>query len=547
MKLASFVQSLSRPGLVLGTLFVAAALTPTLVPRSAIAQGLINGLSFSAGYAIAVLSVLAWHALMLPRPVGRVLMWCQWLAACLTGSVCVYALWHAAEWQNKLRALMGLDPIRGLEVLTIVSVTIAIFVVLVVLARVFRFTLFAATRRLEPVLRRPIAVAGGLLLTAWLFYSIGSGLLVNSGMKAFDRSYAELNGLFEEAHTPPDDPLKTGSPQSLLEWRRLGRAGREMVAAEPSRLHIAAVTGRASSEPLRVYVGLSSIDSVEGRARLALAELIRVGAFNRSTLVIATPTGTGWIDPEGQAALEFLLHGDVATVAVQYSYLPSWLALLAESDYGAETARAVFSVVYEYWKNLPKASRPRLYLYGLSLGALNSDLSHDLYQVIGDPYDGAFWVGPPFSSRTWTHVTRERNAGTPAWLPVFRDGSTIRFTAQGNEIANPAASWGTYRIVFLQYASDPITFFDPGSLWRRPPWLQTPLGPDVTPDIVWIPVVTFVQLTIDLFLATTTPLGHGHVYAFEHYLDGWFGLIAPPGWTPESIAALKATYAAQRR
>jgi uncharacterized membrane protein len=68
----------------------------------------------------------------------------------------------------------------------------------------------------------------------------------------------------------------------------------------------------------------------------------------------------------------------------------------------------------------------------------------------------------------------------------------------------------------------------------------------VSPDFRWIPVVTFVQLTIDLMLATTTPLGYGHTYAFDHYLDGWMGLTDAPGWTPETIAALKAGYAAQR-
>lgn len=128
---------------------------------------------------------------------------------------------------------------------------------------------------------------------------------------------------------------------------------------------------------------------------LVLAELIRVGGFERGNFVIATPTGTGWVDPESQSALEYVLRGDVATVSVQHSYLASWLALLAAPDYGVETARAVFAAIYQHWRSLPRDARPRLYLQGLSLGALNSDLSHDLHQVIGDPYHGALWAGPP--------------------------------------------------------------------------------------------------------------------------------------------------------
>lgn len=170
------------------------------------------------------------------------------------------------------------------------------------------------------------------------------------------------------------------------------------------------------------------------------------------------------------------MRGDVASVAVQYSYLASWLALLADPDYGVETARTVFATIYDHWRSLPRDRRPRLYLYGLSLGAFNSDLSHDLHQVIGDPYDGALWVGPPFSSRTWKSVMQGRNPESPVWLPTFRDGSVIRFTSQKNHLNDAAAAWGPYRVIFLQYASDAITFYDPYSLWRRPAWLRGPGG-----------------------------------------------------------------------
>jgi uncharacterized membrane protein len=306
------------------------------------------------------------------------------------------------------------------------------------------------------------------------------------------------------------------------------------------------MTGAPALEPLRVYVGLNSADSVEARAQLALAEMIRIGAFERSTVVIVTPTGTGWVDPESQTALEYLLRGDVASVSVQYSYLASWLTLMADPEYGVQSARVVFAAVYDHWRSLPKETRPRLYLHGLSLGSMNSDLSHDLYQVIGDPYQGAFWSGPPFPSRTWRHVTERRNSGTPEWLPQFRDGSVIRFTSQVNHLGAATAPWGPYRIIYLQYASDAITFFSPDILWRKPDWMQPPLGPDVSPDLVWIPVVTFLQLAVDMMLATTTPLGYGHVYAFDHYLDGWASLTDAPGWTPEQLEALKAKVAAER-
>ncbi len=186
-----------------------------------------------------------------------------------------------------------------------------------------------------------------------------------------------MDGLLPAEISAPEDPLKSGSSESLVSWASLGAQGRQRVLAVPSKNDISALTGGPALEPLRVYVGLNSAETAEERAALALAELKRVGAFDRSVLVIATPTGTGWVDPAGMAPLEFLHRGDVASVSVQYSYLPSWLSLLIEPDYGSDTARAVFQVVYGYWHALPKEHRPQLYLFGLSLGARNSDLSAD--------------------------------------------------------------------------------------------------------------------------------------------------------------------------
>jgi uncharacterized membrane protein len=487
-----------------------------------------------------------WVALHLPSPAGHWRRPGLALAIGLSGAVAVAAMWQATIWQNRLRALLEMPELQTIHPLTVAGVSLAVFVALLVLARLVRRTRSGLSRRLSRVLPGPQAALVALVLTALLFWAIGDGVLVHQAMRVFDRFYAELDSRFTEASPRPTDPLKTGGPGSLLSWDGLGRQGRAMIAAGPGAAHIAAMTGKPAIEPIRVYAGLNSAETPQKRVDLVLAEMIRVGGFDRANLVIAVPTGTGWVDPESQSAVEYLLAGDVATVSVQYSYLASWLALLADPDYGTETARALFTTIYEHWRGLPRETRPRLYLFGLSLGALNSDLSHDLFQVISAPYQGALWAGPPFNARTWNTVTRGRNPGSPAWLPSFRDGSVIRFTAQGGQPDEATAPFGPYRVIFLQYASDAITFYDPRSLWRRPDWMTHPRGPDVSADVTWIPVVTFLQLTIDLMTAVKPPIGYGHVYAFDHYLDAWAALTDAPGWTAAELAALKARVAARR-
>jgi uncharacterized membrane protein len=539
--------ALSAPGLAVGVLFFAASLTPSLVPRSPLIQGALSGVSFAAGYGLGVLSSKLSRILHLRPSSARAQQVIQSsvLVACLL--IAIAALWWASGWQARLRAVMGMPAEESAGPLIIAATAFGVFCVLLTLARSFRFLKRRLSLGLGRYVPGPQATLLAVLATAALFWSVGNGVLVSRAMRSLDAVYQELDARFEESSPQPTRALKTGGPDSLVAWSGLGRRGRQMIAAGPDRQQIEASTGALAVEPLRVYVGLNSAETPADRARLALAELIRIGGFDRANLVIVTPTGTGWVDPESQAAMEYVLRGDVASVAVQYSYLASWIALLAAPDYGVETAREVFAAVYNHWRDLPKDKRPKLYLHGLSLGAFNSDLSNDLFQVIGDPYQGVLWSGPPFNSRTWSNVTAHRNPGTPAWLPDFRDGSVIRFTAQKDHLGAAPAPWGSYRVIFLQYASDAVTFFDPHALWRKPDWMAPPRGPDVSPDLIWIPVVTFLQLTFDMMLAVIPPKGHGHVYAFEHYVDCWASLTDAPGWTAASLQALKEKVGAERK
>jgi uncharacterized membrane protein len=272
---------------------------------------------------------------------------------------------------------------------------------------------------------------------------------------------------------------------------------------------------------------------------LALDELERVGGFDRSVLVVATPTGTGWLDPGAVDTLEYLHAGDTAIVSMQYSYLPSWITILVDSNRSREAAVILFQEIYGYWTTLPKESRPKLYLHGLSLGALGSEECADLFTLFSDPIQGALWSGPPFPSTKWAAVTKDRNPGSPAWLPTFRDGTMVRFTARECALDDAGDRWGPMRFVYLQHASDPMTFFEPQLLYRRPDWLVGRRGPDVSPYLGWYPIVTFLQIACDLPMATSVPTGYGHNMAPSSYIDAWVAVTNPTGWSNAETERLK--------
>lgn len=539
--------SLSITGVLVATLFFAASLTPSLVPRGYAMQGVLSGLSLTAGYGVGVFGEWIWSYLELPPLGERTHRIVLLVAAGICAIVALVFLWQASEWQNSVRVLMEMDPVDSAHPFRVGTIAAGVSLAILAVARLFKLTFRLVAHRLRRFIPRRVANVVGVVAAVALFWSVIDGVILRFALRSADTSFQQIDARMQPDLERPTDPRRTGSRASLVGWEDLGRTGRGFVSGGPTTDDLGAFAEGNAQTPIRVYVGLNSDETIEARARRALAELRRVDAFDRSVLILVTPTGRGWIDQNAMDTVEYLHRGDAASVAVQYSYLPSWLSLMVEPEYGSETARALFSRVYGYWTQLPADERPALYLHGLSLGALNSERAADLYDVIGDPYSGALWSGPPFRSETWREITAERDPGSPAWLPRFRDDSIVRFSNQDNGLDMPGAEWGPMRIVYLQYASDPVTFFDTRALYRRPAWMESPRGPDVSPHLRWYPIVTMLQLAVDIMAGASAPTGHGHVYAPEDYIDAWLAITEPEGWTQAEIDRLKARFRQRRQ
>jgi uncharacterized membrane protein len=96
------------------------------------------------------------------------------------------------------------------------------------------------------------------------------------------------------------------------------------------------------------------------------------------------------------------------------------------------------------------------------------------------------------------------------------------------------------RIVFLQYSSDPVVFYDPYSLWRAPPWMQDPPSVDMTEHFIFVPIVTQFQLAVDMALSFGAPSGHGHAYYAQDYIAPWVEVTDPENWSTSDTKRLMA-------
>ncbi len=307
---------------------------------------------------------------------------------------------------------------------------------------------------------------------------------------------------------PPTQPTVSGGPGSLVAYDDLTVEGRRFVSEAAGRQRIAEVTGTAVAEPIRVYVGVGSAPTVGERVELAVDELERTGAFTRSTIIVASPAGTGYVNPIAVEAAEYLTGGDVATVAIQYGKRPSVLSP-DRVHVGARQNHALLEAIADRLDGLD--SPPRLVVYGESLGARTGQDAFDLAEDDAEParHDrfgiaAALWVGTPYRSR-WRY--RALAVG-PSYALGFTNGAAIR------EARRSGRRWCHS---FLDHPEDPVTRFDVSLLTHRPSWLDTDGRPASVPARErWVPAATFWLTAVDTNNAADVVPGefraHGHDY-----------------------------------
>lgn len=535
-------MSFSYWGLMVATVFFAFSLTPSLLPRHFAVQGLLSGIALAVGYGTGVLAVWFWNYLEFQRPREALVRVSKQFTTAVTVLTAVIFLWRATVWQNSIRELMEMEPVASAYPTRVVLISLVTALVLVFAGRGLAKGWLYIHHKITKVVPRRVSYVLTTFMIIFLLFLVANHVVARLALDVADRVFLQMDKLVDEGVAPPESPLASGSRDSLIEWDSIGLQGKHFIVQGPTQEQIATFSDKEALQPLRVYVGMRTRDTIEERAKLALQELIRIKGFDRSILIVATPTGTGWLDQAAVDTLEYLHNGDTAIVSIQYSYLPSWITILVDPHRSRDSAQALFNEIYNHWKTLPRDSRPQLYLYGLSLGSLGSEASADLFTVFEDPIQGGVWSGPPFPSTVWNRITRNRNPDSPSWLPRFRDGAMVRFTGRENSIDKWGERWSPMRFVYIQHASDPMIFFSHDLLYRSPEWLVGGRGPDVSAYLRWFPIVTFLQTAFDLPMATSVPIGYGHNYSALSYIDAWIAVTNPKEWQESDTERLKEVF-----
>jgi uncharacterized membrane protein len=537
-----FWRHLPFGGLAGALVFFCASLTPSLLPRGVLLQGVVTGVTALIGYGFGSM-FSSWIRKAIsrePRPDTKRAAW--WILVGATIILVPLFLYLGGQWQETTRKLMGMELLESYEWLAMLVIAVIVFGLFLFVSRIVRGGARGLIRLIDRWMPRLVAQIAGVVLATFIVIGFVQGFLFDGIVSALNSTYSLADGGTSAGITRPKSSLRSGGPGSLVPWDTLGVKGRDFAGEgwAPTVDDISEFTGQPATEPIRTYIGLESAETVEERVDLAVRELERTNAFTREVLVIVTTTGTGWVDANVSNGIEYMYGGDTAIVGLQYSYLPSWISFLVDRSKAAEAGRAMITGVTERWNQFPPDERAKLLVFGESLGSYGTENAFDGLDDWTASVDGALLEGPTFANPLRNEFTDGRDAGSTEWLPIYDGGRATRFATKGDDFEVPTAEWSTPHIAYLQNATDPISFFSLDLLWKKPDWLDDPRGPDVTPEMIWFPTVTFWQVAADLAFSTGVPDGHGHSYG-ANVADGWVAIAAPPGWTDADTERLKET------
>ena len=525
-------------GTAVGLIFLWLSMTPSLLPRGPLFQGLVSGAAGAIGYALGVLAVWLVQFMRSKDSSPPAPRW-AWLALLAIGIVVTIAMviWFHV-WQDDVRDLMGVPRLKWHDYpLATVLALVVLFVLVEIgqlVGRLIRFLVRQLNRVAPPRVSAVIAV---VLLLA-LSIALLNGVVVRYTMKALNSTFATVNDEMDPDTPAPTTRLRSGGPESEVSWETLGHQGRIFVDSAMTVEQLSAFNGVPATEPIRAYAGLNSAESIRETARLAARELQRTGGLDRAVVAVATTTGTGWINEAEADALEYMYNGDTAIVSMQYSFLPSWISFLVDKENARQAGQALFEAVDELVREMPEGQRPKLVVFGESLGSFGGEAPFLSLNNIVARTDGGLFSGPTFNNTMWEELKRTRDPGSPQWLPIYDQGENVRFVARPDNLGRPDDPWSNPRIVYLQHASDPIAWWNPDLLFREPDWLREPRGYDVSPRMKWIPVVTFLQVSADMAVAVNVPDGHGHRYVRD-VVNAWADVLQPPGWSAAKTEKLR--------
>ncbi len=217
--------------------FFAWSLSPSLLPRDWLFQGIVSGITSVTGYGAGLLVVF----FPVRRWIEPLVLWCSQqrtfqvvadvVGVVLAPTTVVATLLVAGNWQRDIDTLMGMPPMVTVAYLRTGLISVAIFVTVLVLSRGLRRVARRIARLLSERLHMPTTLAHAFapVVVAVAVALFVNEVLLTGSSEAARRVFGALNNSTQQGVVQPAEAERSGSPASAARWNTLGLQGRSFV------------------------------------------------------------------------------------------------------------------------------------------------------------------------------------------------------------------------------------------------------------------------------------------------------------------------------
>lgn len=246
-----WVRHYTFTGTTVGLVFIWLSLTPSLLPRGPLFQGLVSGLSGAIGYGLGVFSVWlvrfmrekdhspppprwAWKVLIPIGVVGQVLM----------------AIWFHV-WQDDVRDLMGVPHLEWYDYPLSGVLSLVVLFTVVEIGQFTRWLVRFLVGQVDRFVPFRLSATIVVVTLAVLTVTVLNGVVLKFAMRTMNDTFASANNEMNPDSAPPKTALRSGGPESLVSWESLGHQGRVFVEGGPKVGDLTAFNGAPATEPIR--------------------------------------------------------------------------------------------------------------------------------------------------------------------------------------------------------------------------------------------------------------------------------------------------------
>lgn len=326
---------------------------------------------------------------------------------------------------------------------------------------------------------------------------VGTGLGIVMLMRRIYHHMEEIATKIEPAYLKKlSSTLVSGGKDSAVTWQSLSIQGRRYVSGAIAPNDIKRVMNSSIAiQPIRIFVGIDSAKTEHQRVNLAVQELERTGAFKRKIIMLISPTGTGYVNYVAVESAEYMSLGDIASVALQYSKRPSPMSL-DRVPQGREQFKMLLKEISKRIETLPKHERPKLCIFGESLGAWTSQDCFINQGTDGLKFanvDKALWIGTPYGSKWKNQIfSKNRSDVEKDLVGSFDNIQELKKL--------PLSKQKKLRYVMLTHDNDGVALFGISLLYQKPNWLTNPFdrSPTISKQQYYTSPGTFLMTLMDM-------------------------------------------------